>query len=223
VLSPKRKAEIGTLLDGADIPDAYVDTFEAYANNGLVSMSAFQELMRAAQLSDSNAERILSLVLPGDSSTAGLSRAKLNVALALIALSQQGEELSLDAVDDMRHKKLPVPKLEPKQQSVESTPAHPAVHLPSPAKSQTPSASPVKAASRSEDPTASSTADDPWSNGSSMQAHHYTENPTAAEQSTDSPSYTSPASQGTLDFDAITVTALEGKEGMPLWKHLNYT
>ncbi|ORY76044.1 hypothetical protein BCR37DRAFT_383602 [Protomyces lactucae-debilis] len=184
-------------------------------------MSSFKELLKAAHISDSDAETVLALVLPGESSTAGLPRAKLNVALALVALSQQGEELTLDAVDDLRHRRLPVPKLATKEQKAQEAPSE--IKPASPTKAPVQAAqAPVPQRQTAEEPSTASTTDDPWSNGSSSRSHHYDESPSVPEATTATPSYTSPAVQGSLDFDAITVTTLEGKEGMPLWKHLNY-
>lgn len=196
--------------------------------------------MADAQLAEHDKESIVAIVFPGESSSAGLSRGLTNVALVLIALAQRGEDLSIDAVDDRKAKALPLPKLTPRKSPIVDSEigSRPAVQPPSslaepleqqqstldgfvtktsrPNSTYTPHAdSPVKSASVRRDEVG-----DPWSpNGSTSHTPLYE----ATAQETSNQRYGSnPTFQSPLLLDSIVIRALEGREGMPLWKHINY-
>lgn len=118
--TPKKSAGRGnvvkSLLADANIPDAYIDTFDtAQTGAGRVSADECRRLLAGARgLNSADQDRIWRLV-SSNGELASLGRAEFNVLLALIGLVQEGEELSLDAVDE-RRRKLPIPVL-PKVQS----------------------------------------------------------------------------------------------------------
>ena len=116
--TPTKKAGGGnlvrTLLAAAEVPEAYVASFDALQTGGSVGVAAARGLLSAA--APENEGRIWGIVSSSSTSTSargggeGLGRGEFNVLLALIGLAQEGEEVSLDSVDD-RRRNLPVPRL----------------------------------------------------------------------------------------------------------------
>lgn len=229
VPTPKKKANPAQLLANCHIPDSYIDTFESYSTAGIMSFTNFKELMSDANLSESDKETIVSIILPGDTSSSGLSRALTNVALVLISLAQENEELSIDAVDDRKSQELPFPKLSDrktaaaaKEHNRSTTEDVPAPAQPEPQQTTLDSyitTSPGATATLKA-PTERQELNDPWSpNRSPSHTPRYD----SLDSRTEQPSYNaSLAPTVSLDFDAVTIRALEGKEGIPLWKHINY-
>lgn len=99
------------LLQGADVPDVYIDLFDSSEKQGSgVKLAEVKKVLAASGLSEDLKERILSLVLPAGEEGAsrdGVGRNEFNVFLALIGLAQEGEEVGLDAVDDRRRSMRP--------------------------------------------------------------------------------------------------------------------
>ncbi|KAK3703917.1 Sorting nexin mvp1 [Vermiconidia calcicola] len=125
--TPKKNTRKGSLvkalLAGADVPDMYIDTFDGLQSGGSVSASDARQLLHGCGISDSSLNTIWDIVSSRGTATS-LGRDEFNVLLALIGLAQEGEELSLDAVDE-RRRKLPVPSLpapKPQQQQPPATP-----------------------------------------------------------------------------------------------------
>ncbi|KAK5136914.1 hypothetical protein LTR08_001421 [Meristemomyces frigidus] len=111
--TPKKSAGRGSLvkslLADADVPDMYVDTWDSSQSGGSVNAQECQRLLGGSDISQGDQERIWNIVSSrGESNSLG--RGEFNVLLALIGLGQEGEELSLDAVDE-RRRKLPTPTL----------------------------------------------------------------------------------------------------------------
>ena len=262
--SPRKKVEVGNMLDGADIPDLYIDLFESAARANRLPITALNRMMAQARLSQDQQDSITSLLNLQHNSN--LSRGLANVAFLLIALAQQGEELSMDAIDDRKRGRLPVPDIAlpqsanpghttPPTTSLPSTPTQSSktearAALPSPQHSAAPAesaSSPRSPPLSSEDPTMPqarpssnghgshpppqqqrqvSQEDDPWSSGPSHQSPYQSAslsenvNSTAARPSSAAPDL---ASAPLSDIDSVVITALPDKEGMPLWKHVNYS
>jgi sorting nexin-8 len=112
--TPKKSAGRGnpvkTLLANADVPDLYIDTFDAAAQgNSRVDAQHCRQLLRESRVSPADQSQIWKIV-SGGADIAAFERGEFNVLLALIGLAQEGEELGLDAVDD-RRTRLPVPQL----------------------------------------------------------------------------------------------------------------
>jgi sorting nexin-8 len=94
------------LLQGADVPDLYIDLFDSLEKQGSgISLAEVNSVLAASGLGADVKGRITALVLPAGmegASRDGVGRNEFNVFLALIGLAQEGEELGLDAVDDRR-------------------------------------------------------------------------------------------------------------------------
>lgn len=105
-----RGSLVKSLLADADVPDLYIDTFDDLQAAGTVKAQDCQQLIKDSGVRVADRERIWSVVTSG-SDVAVLGRGEFNVLLALIGLSQEGEEqLGLDEVDE-RRRKLPIPTL----------------------------------------------------------------------------------------------------------------
>ena len=105
--TPKKggKADlVKTLLPASDVPESYIDAFDVLANSeykadgGQIQISGAKKLLEGNR---ANSEKILGLVT-GGTNIAGLGRNEFNVLLALIGLAQEGEEATLDGVDERR-------------------------------------------------------------------------------------------------------------------------
>ena len=94
------------LLPPSDVPESYIDAFDALrdteykADGGEIGIAGVRKLIEGCGLNASEQDRILKLVTGGQ--RAGLARSEFNVLLALIGLSQESEEASLDSVDERR-------------------------------------------------------------------------------------------------------------------------
>ena len=121
-----RGSLVKSLLANADVPDLYIDTFDSWQAGGTVTAADARQLLRDSGVS-SNAQDTIWAIITGRGELSSLGRSEFNVLLALIGLAQEGEELSLDAVDE-RRRKLPVPSLptgKPQQQpKPPATPTH---------------------------------------------------------------------------------------------------
>ena len=112
--TPRRQARanpVKTLLADADVPESYIDAYDALlesgesASNG-VALSGVRRVLAGSSTSPATQQQILKLVQPQGDDAAGLGRAEFSVVLALIGLAQEGEELSLDSVDEHRRSML---------------------------------------------------------------------------------------------------------------------
>ena len=109
--SPKKggKSElVKTLLPASSVPESYIDAFDTLLESGYktasanVSPSGIQKIYEGARIESAEQARILRLITSGQNAEKGLGRSEFNVLLALIALSQQEEEATLDGVDERR-------------------------------------------------------------------------------------------------------------------------
>nr|POF18642.1 sorting nexin mvp1 [Quercus suber] len=111
--TPKKNTQRGnpvrSLLAGADVPDLYIDAFDSLQTGGNVRAVECQQLLRESGVGTSASETIWDIVSNRGESSA-LGRAEFNVLVALVGLSHEGEELSLDAVDE-RRRRLPLPRM----------------------------------------------------------------------------------------------------------------
>ncbi|KAI9667345.1 MAG: Sorting nexin mvp1 [Bathelium mastoideum] len=117
--TPKKAARgdlVKTLLPATNVPESYVDAYDALLNSsdrvaGGVGLTGVRRLLQNSHISSEAQQKILSLVVPaGQESTAGLGRGEFNVLVALVGLAQEGEDVTLDSVDE-RRKNLPQPQL----------------------------------------------------------------------------------------------------------------
>ncbi|KAL1296544.1 hypothetical protein AAFC00_000049 [Neodothiora populina] len=103
-----RRNVIKTLLPATDVPEAYIDAFDVLsAETGGVEPEQIRSLLVDGRLGAAEQAKIIDMI---GGSAEVLGRPELNVLLALIGLAQEGEDLSLDAVDE-RKSKLPIPSL----------------------------------------------------------------------------------------------------------------
>ena len=107
--TPKKAGKsdlVKRLLPPSDVPESYIDAFDALreteykAEGGEIGIAGVRKLIEGCGLNVSEQDRILKLVTGGQRT--GLARSEFNVLLALIGLSQESEEASLDSVDERR-------------------------------------------------------------------------------------------------------------------------
>lgn len=115
--TPKKNSRenlVKTLLPATEVPESYVDAFDTLLNSGEttgagISQSAVLNILRNSGIDQSDQDTILRILLPsGQTPANGLGRGEFNVLLALVGLAQEGEEVSLDSVDDRRRSELVV-------------------------------------------------------------------------------------------------------------------
>lgn len=105
--SPKKASKselVSTLLPTSDAPDSYVDIFDAvqsteYGQNGTVDMAGMSQVMNAAKLGADEQTKVMNIM---SSAGSNLRRNEFNVFLALVGLAQEGEDITLDGVDERR-------------------------------------------------------------------------------------------------------------------------
>ncbi|EMD65141.1 hypothetical protein GGP41_003780 [Bipolaris sorokiniana] len=107
-----REALVRSLLPPTDVPDSYIDAFDAlldagYGHGNGVSLVGVKQLLADSGIPAHAQSKILEIVLPAGGS-AELGRNEFNVVFALIGLAQEHEDITLDSVDE-RKRNLPVP------------------------------------------------------------------------------------------------------------------
>jgi sorting nexin-8 len=108
--TPKKAARnelAKTLLPATDVPESYIDAYDALLNSGDrsgsgISFNAATKILQSTKISANEQARILQLVAPGGAASTQLGRSEFNVLLALIGLSQEDEEATFDGVDERR-------------------------------------------------------------------------------------------------------------------------
>lgn len=99
---------VRSLLSDAEVPEAYVDAWEALsAGKGGVEEAEVRRALLSGGVGAEQGERIWSIVSANGEARV-LGRGQFWVLLALLGLAGEGEELGLDAVDE-RRARLPVP------------------------------------------------------------------------------------------------------------------
>lgn len=170
-----RGSLVKSLLADADVPDLYIDAFDDLQAAGVVKAEDCQRLLKDSGVNASDRERIWSVVSSGGETTV-LGRGEFNVLLALIGLSQEGEEqLGLDEVDE-RRRKLPVPSL-PASQSKSQTKSVPkATPMPQQSEVQPGAQStPIQTTSNTRKPSfgAGFGESDPWASPAMHKGHNH--------------------------------------------------
>ncbi|KAK5059815.1 hypothetical protein LTR84_009698 [Exophiala bonariae] len=117
--TPKKSARqnlVKNLLPATDVPDSYVDAFDtvlkANDRTGVgIGLAGVKSVLESSGLSEQEQHKIFNFIIPGGQESAnGVGRSEFNVLLALIGLGQEGEDITLDSVDD-RRRKLPQPRI----------------------------------------------------------------------------------------------------------------
>jgi sorting nexin-8 len=112
--TPKKAARrdvVKTLLPATDVPETYVDAYDKILESSDrmgagVGMTGIKNILESSGLGPSVQVQVLNLVVPGgQESASGLGRTEFNVLLALIGLGQEGEDATLDGVDERRRSK----------------------------------------------------------------------------------------------------------------------
>lgn len=106
--TPKKAARaslVKNLLSNAEVPDLYIDAYDALlasdgAGGAAVGIAGVRGLVDSTNLDFDAKEKILGIANP--ESRPEIGRGEFNVLLALIGLAQEGEEVTLDSVDDRR-------------------------------------------------------------------------------------------------------------------------
>lgn len=101
-----REALVKSLLPAGDVPDSYIDAFDALleAGNGAgngVSVDGVKKLLADSGIPSHAQNKILEIVLPSGGA-AELGRNEFNVVFALIGLAQEHEDITLDSVDERK-------------------------------------------------------------------------------------------------------------------------
>ena len=103
-----RRDLVKTLLPGTSVPDSYIDAYDVLLDSGYrtpagtISASGVKRILEGAELEKGEEERIFKLISGGQDLDSGLGRNETNVLFALIGLSQEKEEATLDGVDERR-------------------------------------------------------------------------------------------------------------------------
>jgi sorting nexin-8 len=109
--TPKKAARrelVKSLLPATDVPETYIDSYDTVLDSkdrvgAGVGLTGIKNILASSGLSAADQAKILNLVVPGgQESTNGLGRSEFNVLLALIGLGQEGEDITLDGVDERR-------------------------------------------------------------------------------------------------------------------------
>jgi sorting nexin-8 len=109
--TPKKAAKrelVKNLLPASDVPETYIDSYDTVLDSKVrvgagVGLTGIKNILASSGLSAADQTKILNLVVPGGQEIAnGLGRSEFNVLLALIGLGQEGEDITLDGVDERR-------------------------------------------------------------------------------------------------------------------------
>jgi sorting nexin-8 len=101
-----REALVKSLLPASDVPDSYIDAFDALLDAGNregngVSVEGVKKLLANSDIPNHAQAKILEIVLPAGGSVA-LGRNEFNVVFALLGLAQEHEDITLDSVDERK-------------------------------------------------------------------------------------------------------------------------
>lgn len=109
--SGARQQIVKTLLPSTDVPEDYIDAYDtlvakggAVNGNGTgagVGIGEVKTLLSSTHLSDSEQTGILNSVT-NKGEQQGLGRNEFNVLMALVGLTQEGEDATFDGVDERR-------------------------------------------------------------------------------------------------------------------------
>jgi sorting nexin-8 len=95
------------LLPTSEVPDSYVEAFDTIMDVGErqgagIGPVEVKKILESTSASSDEQARLLRLVTPDGPENDGLGRPEFNVLLALLGLSQEGEDATLDGVDERR-------------------------------------------------------------------------------------------------------------------------
>lgn len=107
-----RGSLVKSLLPASDVPDAYIDAFDAVLDAGDragsgISIAGAKKLLGNSGVSSDDQSKMLGIVSQPGQESAGLGRNEFNVLFALIGLAQEGEDVTLDSVDERKKSQYP--------------------------------------------------------------------------------------------------------------------
>ena len=107
---PARGDLIRKLLATDEVPESYIDAFDTildsrHRSGSGISLEGVKTVLASSEIGSGEQEGILKLVTSSGNESE-LGRSEFNVLLALIGLGQEGEEVTLDGVDERRKSKL---------------------------------------------------------------------------------------------------------------------
>lgn len=93
----------------ANLPEEYVDYFDSLlAQYGtlddMISAEGVRKILEEGEISESAIGRIWGVIMKGAKES--INRDEVNVLLAMVGLAQEGDEISIDGVDDRRRSEL---------------------------------------------------------------------------------------------------------------------
>jgi sorting nexin-8 len=108
--SMRGAALLRSLVPPGQAPDEYVDAYDRLAaenktGGGGVDAATVRDVLVQSAVGDDAAAQIRKTVMPDESRDLG--RAEVNVLFAMIGLAQEGEDVTLDGVDERRRSELP--------------------------------------------------------------------------------------------------------------------
>lgn len=142
-----RGSLVKSLLPASAVPDQYIDTFDALLDAGDgtgngISVDGAKKLLASSGIPSDIQSKILEIVAQPDQDVVGLGRNEFNVLFALVGLAQEGDDVTLDSVDE-RKRNLPTPSVTLPASSKPEPPAPAPAPTPAPQEQapQTPSMS----------------------------------------------------------------------------------
>ncbi|KAG0199650.1 Sorting nexin mvp1 [Mortierella sp. GBA30] len=216
--------DLSTILSGMPLPTIYTTAFDlARPEGGKISVSALNKILGVSGLPPSTVDKILNIVVPPTRSR--ITKGECSVTLALVAMAQKNMVLSIENLTAHRED-LPIPHL-PGLESIdfgvltESTMYSTSPSLPR-------HAHPVHVGSTVADPWRSSTYSTLKGNGNGgyPPAPSYLASPpippAELPQAADPEAARKEMYQWFLNLDTIRINFAPEKEGIFLFKHVNY-
>ncbi|KAG0230323.1 hypothetical protein B0O80DRAFT_441321 [Mortierella sp. GBAus27b] len=209
--------DLSTILSGIPLPDIYTTAFDlAQPSGGRVTVVAVNKIIGVSGLAPATVEKIMNMVFAPTRSR--ITKSECSVALALVAMAQKNMELTIENLKAHR-RDLPVPSL-PGLENIDfgSSRENSGVY----STSTIPKRHPINVGS---------SMSDPWRN-STYKGNGYPP-PTAFIASPQLPTSESNASidpkailqeipHWFLNLDTIRISFAPKREGMFLFKHVNY-
>ncbi|KAF2011463.1 sorting nexin mvp1 [Aaosphaeria arxii CBS 175.79] len=228
--TPKKgKADRGSLvknlLPASAVPEAYIDAFDGLLEDGDVTLDRVRKIVESSGLPDETQTKIVEILGKKDGSDA-LDRAEFNVVFALVGLAQEGEDVTLDSVDE-RKKNLPVPSISiPKPakqptQTAEEPASTQARMVPTPPPQQQSPSQQVQTPSRTRPtprkPSFGDPMADPWGSPDLHRGHTHSSYTSVPPQTNGNhaPSATRTTSQFTTASAATGTTAADSTQQRP--------
>ncbi|KAF9912184.1 Sorting nexin mvp1 [Linnemannia zychae] len=213
--------DISSILSGMPLPTIYTTAFDlAQPVGGRITVSALNKLIAASGLPHGTVNQILNIVVTPTQSR--ISKGECSVTLALVAMAQKNMDLTVENLIAHRED-LPIPHL-PGLESIDfgsssdstlypTTPVMPRHH-------------PIHSDATVSDPWRNSTISTPKGNGYPPAPSYLASPPiTATEilpQSADPEATRKEMYQWFLNLDVIRISFAPEKEGVFLFKHVNY-